>query len=68
MSDENKKIIGTDVIVFRSSKNIIMSINNFFLTCTDLLKEIIVNINFINNSNGGHWASGNKEKKYFSQN
>ena len=44
-----EKEIDEDDIIFKSSKNIIMSINNFFLTCTDLLKYIIISINNITN-------------------
>ena len=42
-----------------------MSINNFFLTWSDLLKDIIVNINYINNPNGP-WFIGDKDKKNLS--
>lgn len=54
-NNPEEKAIDTDDIIFKSSKNIIMTINNFFLTCTDLLKEIIVSINNINtfNANAG---------------
>ena len=65
ITNEDKKIIGSDDIVFKSSKNIIMSINNFFLTCTDLLKDIIININNINSPNGVPGV-GDKDKKNIS--
>ena len=42
-----------------------MSINNFFLTCTDLLKDIIININNINSPNGVS-GLGDKDKKNIS--
>ena len=32
-------------ILFKSSNNLIMSIKNFFFTCLDLLKDIIISIN-----------------------
>ena len=58
LSDEDEdKRISSDDIVFKSSKNIIMSINNFFLTCSDLLKDIIVTINNINNNDGNNVIS-----------
>ena len=57
--DEDKRI-SSDDIVFKSSKNIIMSINNFFLTCSDLLKDIIVTINNINNNDGNNGISEKK--------
>ena len=51
-SNEDKQITQDD-IVFKSSKNIIMSINNFFSTCVDSLKDIIVSINNIGGQNNG---------------
>ena len=41
--DENE--IDEDNILFKYSKNLIMSIKNFFFTCSDLLKDIIISIN-----------------------
>ena len=49
--NDYKQKIDTEDIVFIAAKNIIMIINNFFLTCSDTLKDIIVSINNINNSN-----------------
>ena len=62
-NNEIKKNIDNDDIVFKLSKNIIMTINNFFLTCSDSLKEIIKSINNINNNNinGSGGASGDKK-------
>ena len=37
--------IDEDNILFKSSKNLIMSIKNFFYNCSDLLKDIIFSIN-----------------------
>lgn len=59
ITKEEKKKIDIDDIVFKSSKNIIMSVNNFFLTCTDLIKDIIVSLN--NNMNDQNGS--NAEKK-----
>ena len=60
-NNEVKKNIDNDDIVFKLSKNIIMTINNFFLTCSDSLKEIIKSINIINNLDGEEGASGDKK-------
>ena len=59
-SNEHEQI-SPDDIIFKSSKNIIMSINNFFLTCTDLLKDIIITINNINNNDGNNGISDKKD-------
>ena len=45
IDDNNKNEINEDNILFTHSKNIIMSIKNFFLTCSDLLKNIIYTTN-----------------------
>ena len=65
-NNPEEKIIDSDDIIFKSSKNIIMTINNFFLTCTDLLKEIIISINNINafNANAGAVDKKSISSKY----
>ena len=62
ISEEEKKEIDADDIVFKYSKNIIMNVNNFFLTCSDLLKDIIVSINNMKNANIGE-GKGDKKNK-----
>ena len=60
---EEKKKINIDDIAFKSSKNVIMSVNNFFLTCTDLIKDIIVLLNNLNDQNGSP-SGGDKKNIY----
>ena len=49
--NKDKQKENDDDILFTSSKEIIMKINNFFVTCSDLIKDIIIYINYIKNYN-----------------
>ena len=61
ISNEEEKEIEADDIVFKNSKNLIMNINNFFITCSDLLKDIIISINNIKSANETGDAKGDKK-------
>ena len=40
--ENDESIIDEENIIFKSAKNIIMKINNFFFICSDILKDIII--------------------------
>ena len=61
VSNEEDKEIDADDIIFKSSKKLIMNINNFFITCSDMLKDIIVSINNMKSANETGDLKGDKK-------